>query len=47
MIYTKNILGAPTTKNVPKHEILNLKKYTPAKDIKAKSKIKKFKRDKK
>ena len=47
MIFTKNILGAPTTKNVPKHEILNLKKYTPAKDIKAKSKIKKFKRDKK
>ena len=47
MIYTKNILGAPTTKNVPKHEILNLNKYTAAKQIKAKSKIKKFKRDKK
>ena len=47
MIFTKNILGAPTTKNVPKHEILNLDKYTAAKQIKAKSKIKKFKRDKK
>ena len=47
MTFHKNILGAPSTKNIPKHEILNLKKYTPAKDIKAKSKIKKFKRDKK
>ena len=47
MIFTKNILGAPTTKNVPKHEILNLDKYTAAKQIKAKSKIKKFKRNKK
>ena len=47
MTFHKNILGAPSTKNIPKHEILNLKKYTPAKNIKAKSKIKKFKRDKK
>ena len=47
MTFHKNILGAPSTKNIPKHEILNLKKYTPAKEIKAKSKIKKFKRDKK
>ena len=46
-IFKKNVLGAPTTTNIPKDEIVNLKKYTPAKDIKAKSKIKKFKRDKK
>ena len=46
-IFKKNVLGAPTTTNIPKDEIKNLKKYTPAKDIKAKSKIKKFKRDKK
>ena len=47
MTFDKNVLGAPTSRNIPKDEILNLKKYTPAKEIKAKSKIKKFKRDKK
>ena len=46
-IFKKNVLGAPTTTNIPKDEIKNLKKYTPAKEVKAKSKIKKFKRDKK
>ena len=45
-VFPKNKLGAPTTKNIPKDEISNLKKYTPAKEIKAKSNIKKFKRDK-
>ena len=45
-IFKKNVLGAPTTTNIPKDEIKNLKKYTPAKEIKAKSNIKKFKRDK-
>ena len=47
LTFDKNVLGAPTSRNIPKDEILNLKKYTPAKEIKAKSKIKKFKRDKK
>ena len=46
-IFKKNVLGAPTTTNIPKDEIKNLKKYTPAKEVKARSKIKKFKRDKK
>ena len=45
-VFPKNKLGAPTTKNIPKDEISNLKKYTPEKEIKAKSNIKKFKRDK-
>ena len=46
-IFKKNVLGAPTTTNIPKDEIKNLKKYTPAKEVKARSKIKKFKREKK
>ena len=45
--FTKNVLGAPTTKNIPKGELSDLEKYTAAKDVKAKSIIKKFKRRKK
>ena len=45
--FTKNVLGAPTTTNIPKGELSDLEKYTAAKKIKAKSKIKPFKRDKK
>ena len=45
--FKKNVLGAPTTKNIPKGELSNLEKYTAAKDVKAKSIIRKFKRGKK
>ena len=41
MIYTKNILGAPTTTNLPKGAVPDA-----SKKIKAKSKIKPFKRNK-
>ena len=46
-LFPKNRLGAPTTTNIPKGELSDLEKYTAAKKIKAKSKIKPFKRDKK
>ena len=46
-LYPKNVLGAPTTKNIPKDKLSDLDKFTPAKDIKAKSIIRKFKRGKK
>ena len=46
-IFNKNVLGAPTTKNIPKDKLSDLDRFTRAKDIKAKSNIKKFKRDKK
>ena len=45
--FNKNVLGAPTTKNIPKGELSDLERYTAAKRVKAKSKIKPFKRDKK
>jgi len=45
--FKKNVLGVPTTKNIPKGELSDLEKYTAAKDVKAKSIIKKFKRRKK
>ena len=46
-VFPKNVLGAPTTKNIPKGELSDLERYTAAKRVKAKSKIKPFKRDKK
>ena len=45
--FTKYVLGAPTTTNIPKGELSDLERYTAAKRVKAKSKIKPFKRDKK
>ena len=45
--FKKNVLGAPTTTNIPKGELSDLERYTAAKRVKAKSKIKPFKRDKK
>ena len=45
-LFTKNKLGAPTTTNIPKDKLSDLDRFTPAKDIKAKSKIKPFKRNK-
>ena len=41
-VFNKNVLGAPTTTNIPKGAVPDV-----AKKIKAKSKIKPFKRDKK
>ena len=45
--FKKNVLGAPTTTNIPKGELSDLERFTAAKRVKAKSKIKPFKRDKK
>ena len=46
-VFPKNVLGAPTTKNIPKGELSDLERYTASKKVKAKSKIKKFIRKKK
>ena len=46
-LFPKNRIGAPTTTNIPKDILSDLDRFTPAKDIKAKSIIRAFKRRKK